>query len=300
MFDIFRIAWNSDKAWTILENGFRIILLLSIGIPLITFITKQIGRYLKGRVSEQVSMLVSKGIFYGGMVLLALMLLPIIGIKELTPIVGAAGILGVAVGFASQTSFSNIISGLFLISERPFSVGDLIKIGETLGFVSSINLLSVRLRTVDNQQIRIPNEQILKNVITNVTSFPIRRLDMDLSVSYGADLEHVMEVLKDIADKNLYCLDEPEPFVLIQRFGASGIDIRFGAWFAKDDYTVFKNSIMCQIQKRFREEGIEIPYPHVSVVPGGGMTWPTLAGGAKTEVTRGDAPPVSRSSDQEP
>jgi hypothetical protein len=57
---------------------------------------------------------------------------------------------------------------------------------------------------------------------------------------------------------------------------------------------------MCQIQKCFREEGIEIPYPHVSVVPGGGMTWPTLAGGAKTEVTRGDAPPVSRSSDQEP
>jgi hypothetical protein len=76
VFDIFRIAWNSDKAWTILENGFRIILLLSIGIPLITFITKQIGRYLKGRVSEQVSMLVSKGIFYGGMVLLALMLFP--------------------------------------------------------------------------------------------------------------------------------------------------------------------------------------------------------------------------------
>ncbi len=274
MFDIFETAWNSDTTWTILGNAFRIILLLSIGIPLITFITKQIVRYLKGHVSEQVSMLVSKGIFYGGMVLLGLMLLPIIGIKELTPIVGAAGVLGVAVGFASQTSFSNIISGLFLISERPFAAGDLIKIGETLGFVSSINLLSVRLRTIDNQQVRIPNEFILKNVVTNVTSFPIRRLDLDFAVSYKNNLEHVMEVLKDIADTNIYCLDEPEPFVLVQRFGSTGIEIRFGSWFAKDDYTPFKNSLMCQIQKRFHEEGIEIPCPQLATVcaapmPGG-------------------------------
>lgn len=255
---IFRTTWESPLARTILANAFQIILLLGVGIPLITFVTRQILKYLKGHVSEQVSMLVSKGIFYGGMVLLGLMLLPIIGIKELTPIVGAAGVMGVAVGFAAQTSFSNIISGLFLISERPFAAGDLIKIGETKGIVTSINLLSIRLRTLDNQQVRIPNEYVIKNVVTNVTHFPILRLDIDLTVSFNNDLEKVMAVLKDVADKNIYCLDEPDASVLIQQFGPSNVAIRLCAWFAKDDYQQFKNSLICQIQKRFREEGIEV------------------------------------------
>ncbi|HNY26536.1 MAG TPA: mechanosensitive ion channel [Candidatus Sumerlaeota bacterium] len=267
---IFKTAWESPLATTIIANACQIILLLGVGIPLITFVTRQILKYLKGHVSEQVSMLVSKGIFYGGMVLLGLMLLPIIGIKELTPIVGAAGVVGVAVGFAAQTSFSNIISGLFLISERPFAAGDLIKIGETKGFVTSINLLSIRLRTLDNQQVRIPNEYVIKNVVTNVTHFPILRLDIDLSVSHRNDLEQVMAVLKDIADKNVYCLDEPDASVQIQQFGASNISIRLSAWFAKDDYLQFKNSLICQIQKRFREEEIEIASPsthNVCLVP---------------------------------
>ena len=76
--------------------------------------------------------------------------------------------------FASQTSVSNIISGIFLISEQPFQVGDLIKVGETKGVVLSIDLLSIKLRTFDNQLVRIPNENLIKNELSNITRFPIR------------------------------------------------------------------------------------------------------------------------------
>ena len=101
---------------------------------------------------------------------------------KLSVLLGAAGILSVAVGFASQTSASNFISGLFLTLERPFSVGDVIRVGTTTGEVLSIDLLSVKLRTYDNLMVRIPNETLIKSEMTTLTRFPIRRYDLMLGV----------------------------------------------------------------------------------------------------------------------
>jgi len=180
----------------------------------------------------------------------------------------AAGIIGIAVGFAAQTSISNIISGFFLMAEQPFVVNDVITVDATTGMVLSIDILSVKLRTFDNKFVRIPNETILKSEVTNVTRFPIRRVDINVGVAYKEDVNRVKEILLDIANKNPLCLQEPEPIVIFQGFGKSSIDFMLGVWAEKADWLALKNAIQEEIKKRFDREGIEIPFPHVTVYSG--------------------------------
>ena len=245
----------------------RVFIVLVIGFVVVKIINFSVGKATKKRFSQQTAMLVRKGIFYTGAFIILITALRLLGFK-LTALLGAAGIAGMAIGFASQTSISNIISGLFLISEKPFAVNDVIKVGGTTGIVLSIDLLSIKIRTFDNLYIRIPNEKIIKEELTNVTRFPIRRLNIDIRVAYKEDLAGVNELLMEISKNNPYCLDNPEPFFVIKEFGSHGVELLLCVWFSKNDYLALKNSIMLEIKERFESEGIEIPFPHISVYAG--------------------------------
>ena len=137
----------------------------------------------------------------------------------------------------------------------------MIKVGDTIGIVISIDLLSVKLRSYENQFIRIPNETLIKSEATTVTKFPIRRLTIPVSVSYKSDIEQVMGVLKEVAEQNPFCLDEPEPLIVFDKFGESSLDFLFGPWVEKTEFLKLKNSIMKDIKTRFDAHGIEIPFP---------------------------------------
>lgn len=245
----------------------RSALLLVIGLPLIHIASRILGRLARKHMTEQAGMLTRKGIYYFGMALLAVMVLQNLGFR-LTAILGAAGILGIAIGFASQTSLSNLISGIFLVWEHPFEAGDMIKVGDTLGFVLSIDLLSVKLRTPDNRFVRIPNETLIKTQVINISRFPIRRMDIDIGVAYKENIGRVMEMLTEIADRNPYSLDEPRPLIIFKDFGNSALELMLGVWFAKPDFLNLKNSIMREIKERFDAEGIEIAFPHLTVYSG--------------------------------
>ena len=246
---------------------FRILITAGVGFPLSFFISVIVAKSMSKRLTQQSVMLLRKAIFYTGVTLVILSLLNQFGFK-LTALLGAAGIVGIAVGFASQTSVSNIISGLFLISEQPFQVGDVISVSDTTGSVLSIDLLSVKLRTFDNKFIRIPNEFLIKNMVTNITHFPIRRLDINLGVAYKEDIQRVQDILKDIAANNIYCLDEPEPLTIFTNFGNSALEILFAVWCVKTDFLKLRQSIMRDIKERFDAEGIEIPFPHITLYSG--------------------------------
>lgn len=187
---------------------------------------------------------------------------------DLSVLLGAAGILTVAIGFASQTSASNVISGLFLLGEKPFAIGDVIRIGNITGEVLSIDLLSAKLRTFDNLFVRVPNETIIKSEITNLTRYPIRRLDLQLGVAYKENLEVVNEILTEVADKNPLCLEEPKPQFLFTGFGDSALTFQFSAWAAKENYLALRSSLPSQIKQAFDAHGIEIPFPHRTLYTG--------------------------------
>ncbi|MBN2449238.1 MAG: mechanosensitive ion channel family protein [Lentisphaeria bacterium] len=251
----------------LIERLGRVVVLLVVGIPAAYVLSRLVERSTRKRFSPQTVMLLRRGVFYGCLALLAATVLPDLGFK-VGPLLGAAGVVGVALGFASQTSVSNIISGLFLIWEKPFAIGDVIDIEGTTGIILSIDLLSVKLRTFDNRFVRIPNETLIKNRVTNITRFPIRRLDINVGVAYKEDPERVRDVLMEIARDNPLCLDEPAPIFVFQNFGDSALEFLFAVWFEKADFLALKTSMMTGIKRRFDAEGIEIPFPHLSLYTG--------------------------------
>ena len=250
-----------------IEKFIRIVFILIIGVSSIQLIAFMLRRSLRKQLSRQRMMLITRTVIYTGYTGLVLIVVKEFN-YDLTALFGAAGVVGIVIGVASQTSIGNIISGLFLVGEKSFEIGDVVRIGDKSGTVYSIDLLSIKIKTFDNLLIRIPNQSVISSELTNVTRFPIRRLDFQIGVAYKEDLRKVKTVLENVARNNPLCLEEPEPYILFQTFGDSSINITFGVWFEKANYSAVKNSVFIEIKEAFDREGIEIPFPHVSVYAG--------------------------------
>ena len=240
----------------------RIIFILVIGISSIHLVSFMIRRSLYKHLSRQSMMLVTRTIIYTGYIGLVLIVIRELN-YDLTALFGAAGVVGIIIGVASQTSIGNIISGLFLVSEKSFELGDVVRIGDKTGTVHSIDLLSIKVKTYDNLLIRIPNQTVISTELVNVTKFPIRRLEFQIGVAYKEDLRKVKAVLETVARNNPLCLEEPEPVIIFKEFAESSINLTFAVWFEKANYLALRNSVFIEIKEAFEREGIEIPYPHV-------------------------------------
>ena len=218
-------------------------------------------------LAPQQLVLLSRAVYGAVFLLFAISALRELGF-EFGVLLGAAGIVTVAIGFASQTSASNVISGLFLVIERAVVVGDIVRVGQTTGEVLSIDLLSTKLRTFDNLQVRIPNETMVKAEIITLNRFPIRRADLMVGVAYKEDLKKVKDVLMEVATKNPTCLEEPAPLLIAKGFGASSVDFQFSVWAKTSNYLELKNGMQAEIKAAFDRAGIEIPFPHQSLYAG--------------------------------
>lgn len=241
----------------------RAALLIIIGFFVARILSTSLARAFRKRLRRQQMMLLRRFTFYFVLILFIATAIQELGFN-LGTLLGATGILTVAIGIASQTSISNIVSGVFIIGEKPFEIGDIIKINEIEGEVMAIDLLSVKVRTYDNMMVRIPNEMLVKSAITNISYFPNRRVDLLFSVAYKEDLDHVKDVLFNIAEKNNYCLQDPKPTLLITGFGDSAIQLKFCVWAIRENYNTVKNSIQEDIKSTFTQVGIEMPNSSVA------------------------------------
>jgi len=242
-----------------LQKILFVVITFFVGLFILKLFKLIINKFFIKSKSKQFIMLFNKLSNYLGFSILFLIILGQIGIS-LATILGAAGVFGIAIGIASQKSLGNIISGFFMITEKSFEIGDVLKIGENVGTVYAVELLSIMLKTFDNKLIRIPNETLISSEITNITRFPIRRLDLEISVSYNEDLKGVLSLLEDIATKGELYLDEPKPYLVVKGFSESSIVILLGVWFQKENFQVVKNGLMLEIIEKFRENNIEIPF----------------------------------------
>ncbi|MGD2082865.1 MAG: mechanosensitive ion channel family protein [Chromatiales bacterium] len=254
---------GTDRVLTVMQA----LLLLALGYLLARLLSRGVGGLVQRHTTVHQAVLWRRGIYYLVLGAFAVMALREMGFK-LTVLLGAAGIVTVALGFASQTSASNLISGLFLLFERPFQVGDVVRVGSTTGEVLSVDLLSVKLRTYDNLYVRIPNETLIKSEVTTLTRFPIRRLDMRIGVAYKEDIGRVREVLEEAAEHEPLCLEEPRPLFIFQGFGDSSLDIQFSVWAQRENFIPLRNSMHIRIKEAFDARGIEIPFPHRSIYAG--------------------------------
>lgn len=254
---------TSDRAMVFV----RAAILLISGVVLAKIASIMVKKFATDRFSVHHTMILRRGSFYLILGLFLISALHQLGFN-LSVLLGAAGIFTVAIGFASQTSASNLISGLFLVAERPFTVGDVIKVGDTLGEVLSIDPLSVKLRTFDNLYVRIPNESLIKSETTTLTRFPIRRIDIKVGIAYKEDISRTRKILEQLARENPLCLEEPKPLFIFLGFGDSSLDIQFSVWVKRENFLDLMNSIKEEIKLAFDAQGIEIPFPHRSLYAG--------------------------------
>ncbi len=245
----------------------KALLLLLIGWVLAKIATRFFISFAELKLSKHQLSIYKRFIFYVIVSLFVATALHQLGFK-ISVLLGAAGILTVALGFASQTSASNLISGLFLLAEKPFEIGDVLKIDGDTGEVISIDLLSVKLRTFDNLYVRIPNEQLIKSKFVNITKFPIRRIDLAIGIAYRENLEQVRKLLLELANEDSRCLEEPQPFCIIKEFGTSSVDIQLSVWGRREVYRDLRSDLMAAIKAAFDANNIEIPFPHISLYSG--------------------------------
>lgn len=209
-----------------------------------------------------------------GVILVTGLLLIMSGLGiSITPIITALGVGGLAVALALQDTLANMFAGLHIMLERTIRVGDFIKLesGEE-GYVEDITWRTTRIRMLPNNMVLIPNSKLAQSIITNYY-LPIKRMSLliRVGVSYDADPEHVEKVLLDVAKSAVGeipgLVGEPEPFVrFIPGFGDSSLDFTLICQVKEfvDQYLV-QHELRKRIFKRFKEEGIEIPFPHRTV-----------------------------------
>lgn len=240
-----------------------------LGIILIIYIffkiiIKSIRKFTESKVSPAIQNLITKILQYTCLAVIMLTIFKKIGIN-ISTFVGAAGIAGVAIGFAAQTSVSNIISGFFVLAEKAFKVGDRIQLADITGNVESIDFMAIRVKTLDGNIVRIPNEVVIKGNLINYSSLPIRRIETKVSVAYGSDMEKIESILMQIPDKIPQILKDPEPFIVWSTYANSGIEIAFYAWGLNEDFLIIKNSVFKLISELFEEAEIKIPFPQMDV-----------------------------------
>ena len=262
--------FSEIEGW--MDKGIKAAVILVISLLALKFFSMFLHRIMSGRMTTQGATLLTRWVWRVGFAIIILNILKQLGF-DLFAILGAAGIAGVAIGFAAQNSLSNVISGLFLMGERSINLDDFLEVSGVQGTVEEIGLLSVTLRTLDNRQVRIPNESLLKGVIINVRRYPIRRYDLKIGVSYNEDLDKVIGVLKKTLTHNTVCLDSPEPLIVFTGFGSSSCDFLVGAWCRKEDYDELRTSLTRAIKEAFDREGIEIPFNY-TVLTGGKASTP--------------------------
>ena len=250
-----------------IAEWFRAALLVSIGFIVAKLASRFFRSVTENKLSTHHRLLGSMLIFY-----ILFLIFFLSGLKQLgfsmSVLLGAAGVLSVAVGFASQTSASNLISGLFLIAEKPFEIGDVLKLDEYTGEVISIDLISIKLRTFDNVMIRVPNETLIKTTFTNLSRFPIRRVDLVIGIAYNEDIEQARQLLLKMASDHQRALEHPEPFCIVTQFNASSVDLQLSVWVLRTELKDAKSELLIAAKNALDEAGIEIPYPHTSLYIG--------------------------------
>ncbi|QDV46339.1 Small-conductance mechanosensitive channel [Stieleria neptunia] len=180
---------------------------------------------------------------------------------DITPIVAAIGATGLVIGLALQGTLSNFASGLMILVNRPFDIGNVVTAGGITGTVDKMNLISTTFRTFDNQTIHVPNNSIWNNVITNITANENRRVDMEFGIGYGDDFEQAEQIILEVVKSHELVLEDPAPVVVTHALADSSVNIVCRPWAKTSDWWQVKTDVTRAVKQRFDEAGISIPFP---------------------------------------
>ena len=283
------ITWESTNLW-LLEHGIRILIILGVGVLLWFLIRRVIppivnrsvektkGESKKGlekRTNTIVGVLIGTGRIIIVITVL-LMILSEMGIP-IGPMLAGFGIAGVAVGFGAQYLVRDLIAGMFIIWENQYRVGDVAQVGGVIGLVEEITLRKTVLRDLDGIVHHVPNGEI--RVASNYTRH-FSRVNLDIPVSYGTDLDHAMAVInrigQELADDANWKdrIVSPPQVLRVNKWADSAIEIKVLGDVKPSEQWAVMGELRLRLKKVFDAEGIEIPWPHTKVYFGNTMENP--------------------------
>ncbi|SSC73184.1 unnamed protein product [Ciceribacter sp. T2.26MG-112.2] len=244
------------------------VLLFALGLVATRWLQKWLDGNVMARsqVDAGVRNSIKTGVGYLGTGLAGLIGISAAGI-DLSSLALVAGALSLGIGFGLQNIVSNFVSGLILLAERPFKVGDWVATGTTEGFVRRISVRATEIETFQRQSIIVPNSELINAPVGNWTHRnKLGRIEIPVSVSYEADPRRVMDLLMEIALAHPGLLRNPEPVVMFNGFGASSLDFELRGFIGDVlGGLPIKNELRVTILERFRAEKIQMPYPHQEV-----------------------------------
>ncbi|HEX38310.1 MAG TPA: mechanosensitive ion channel family protein [Candidatus Cloacimonetes bacterium] len=240
-------------------------LIIAIGIFIISIIVSKIlsmyvRRSLKNKASKDNLEIMIKIISYAIMIIGLIWALSVVGLK-LSGLLVAGGIMGIVIGFASQSIVGNLISGIFLMIERPIRIGDTVNINGSTGIIEDIRIISTTIRTFDGYQMRIPNEKVFTANISNFVANVVRRFEYDVGIRYNDDADKAITIIKELLDKEPFALKNPEPLVWVNKLSDNAVNINVKIWAPISEWWALKTSMLWRIKKALEVEGIEIAFP---------------------------------------
>ncbi len=263
--------YNNITVWDVLI--FTVVVLTAVVVA--RAVRLNLKKALSDKIPRSELDILLKIIYYGIIAIAVVSALPHLGIN-LSGLLVAGGIAGLVIGFASQSVVSNLVSGLFLMIERPIRIGDQISVGDIAGFVEDVHILSTIVRTYDGVYIRVPNERVFTSNIINYVANVARRFEYTVGISYSSDAERAIEIIRRIVDEHPFALRNPEPAIFVDSLGDSSVNIVVRIWAPSAVWYSVKMELLWKIKKALEAEGIEIPFPQRVV-------WFANEGGAKIE-----------------
>ncbi|MBX7494109.1 mechanosensitive ion channel [Qipengyuania sp. 1NDW9] len=184
---------------------------------------------------------------------------------ETTSILAALGGMALAIGLALQGTLSNVASGVMILVQRPFKIGEAISAGSVTGVVQQIGLFTTELKQFDGLFVMVPNSQLWNQAIVNFHRHPIRRFELIVGIAYGDSMEQARKVLLEIAAADERVLADPEPVAFVASLDDSSVGIGLRVWCETADFAPLGWAITEAAKARFDDVGISIPFPQREV-----------------------------------
>jgi small-conductance mechanosensitive channel len=242
-------------------KSIRIAFIVFGGLFLLHIALRLLRRIKSDFISDHVRFLALRGAWYFGLSFIIINVLTELGF-HVTALIGAAGIVAAALGYASKTSLSNIISGLFLLTEHSFGVGEIISVSGVTGTVVGVGLLSIKLRQDDGTFVRIPHENMIKSTLINMSHFEVRRFDFHVTVGYKENLDKVFGLIRDAIRANGFVLHGKTPLIKVDSLTSSGVSVFVGVWATKESYTNLSRTMLADVKNTLQQGGIDLAQPY--------------------------------------
>ncbi len=241
------------------------IIIMIISFKFINFFTKRLlKRLTKKKTDPTISRTLCSFLRICLKILVVAGLVGYVGV-ETASISAVLASAGVGLSLAIQGTLSNFAGGVIIVIMRPFKLGDFITSNGESGTVEDIKLFYTTIISPDNKTIFIPNSKLANDVIVNISTKPTRRVEVIMPVSYDADTEKAMDIMKEVALANQLVLTNPEPFVRIKEYDDSSINLVCRVWCNNSDYWNVYFYLLSEIKKQFDNNGIVIPFNQLDV-----------------------------------